>query len=560
MSFSIQGLHKHREFGMEKMRKQKYEDAIEDFQIVTSNLLVNNDHTAALKMTCFNQMAQCYIELNEYEKATEAIAQAHHIFQLMRPDHDKNKNPRNNDIVYQCGHTTICRLGQIEEKKKQYKKALQYYKHALSYYEKGEAVQHIQDCLYNFGIPPIDQKNKALEPYNKIYENIFDIASIINNYQECVTGISEKMPSEDKIKALDNGGIVEMILGIADFYLDETSENSEVVVEISLTLVIFFVRNGATKVWNNIKALYDIIMKSKDKHKTLATCISILDCCPRSKLEAFTNKEFIDILIDQLKQDESSNQIKAILKIIYFSLPEKKDFIESVNSEALLDFILADHSLDSFFILNSLILSDPLLSKCKTQDTINWIFNIMKENASELTVTRYGLIILARIAQSNDWGESLDRKEFCENCFKEVVTIIKANQKTPNLLLNCYKMLQILLPNAIEQVHETKILVISSVFLSLYLNQLDLIQMILQFIFICSEECIEELKSVKPLLQTVMKVLEHYPKNEKINEYTISLAIALDHPKKEALLQGGLMQFPNSNIFKSKIDILNIKL
>lgn len=233
---SIQGLQKRRDFGYEKLKQRKYSEAREDFRYVVENLIVDNDQKAALKMFCYNQIALCDIELGQYDACRQSCAQSYGIFTMMRPDEKEKKQTPKNDILYPHYHSILCRLGQIEDRQKNYHQAIKLYQQAYNIYPKGEAVQLIQDCLVNFGIPLIDTEDKSLMPYSSIYECVFSNGNYLNCYQECIGQISDKMPEVEVIKKLDDAGIIQMLIGVAAFLLkDAGNETTDSVIDISLT-------------------------------------------------------------------------------------------------------------------------------------------------------------------------------------------------------------------------------------------------------------------------------------------------------------------------------------
>lgn len=253
-------------------------------------------------MFCYNQIALCDIELGQYDACRQSCAQSYEIFTMMRPDEKEKKQTPKNDILYPHYHSILCRLGQIEDRQKNYHQAIKLYQQAYNIYPKGEAVQLIQDCLVNFGIPPIDTEDKSLMPYSSIYECVFSNGNYLNCYQECISQISDKMPEVEVIKKLDDAGIIQMLIGVAEFLLkDSGNETTDSVIDISLTLTALFIKKGANKAWANSNIIIDVVNRYKDNVKLLSTCLSISEYCPPEKFKLFTNSDFVIVWINALK-------------------------------------------------------------------------------------------------------------------------------------------------------------------------------------------------------------------------------------------------------------------
>ncbi|OHS98904.1 hypothetical protein TRFO_34773 [Tritrichomonas foetus] len=567
---TIQGLLRRRDFGNEKVRRQKYDEAIQDFQQVVENLVVDNDQKASLKMMCYNQIALCKIELGDLDGAEVATRESINIFNIMRPDEMKKKQHRKNDILFPLYHTALCRIGQIEEKLHNLKKAITIYQGALVIYPKGEAKQLISDCLVQFGIPPVDLEDPNLMPYSKIYNCIFDINALIGCYQECIDKINNQMPNEEEIQKLDDGGIVQMILGVVDFLLDSDDANAEIVIDISLTVAALFIKRGATKAWANAYIIKKVIEHFKGNQKLLSTCLTILGTCPVKKYQIFAEESTVRVLVDALKLELSQDQVNEIFRFLYYTLDKNSKLIEYIAETDVLDFAIKTHSVDSFLLVSRLILSEKVANMSKTNGVIDWAFSTIAENINISAYIQISLVIIGRIIQvanktdektDNEGGNGFDLKEFSARCFKELLPVIKQNQKDPSILTDTFTILSYVLPNAKEMIHETKLLPISSVLLSANIDNIEFVTKQLSFIYQCAKlDLVEEISSVKPLLPTIMKALDKYPNKQPIVEYSIALAVLLNHPNKETLLQSGLMQFPSSPILKVYVDILKFAL
>ncbi|KAK8864940.1 hypothetical protein M9Y10_010467 [Tritrichomonas musculus] len=561
MSGSLQGLQKRRDFGMEKLKQKKYVEAREDFKHVVDNLVVDNDQKAALKMLCYNQIALCDIELGEFEQCKEACAQSYNIFSIMRPDEKNKKQNHKNDILYPHYHTILVRLGQIEEKQKNYRQALRLYQQAINICPKGEATQLIQYCLVNFGIPPIDTEDPSLMPYSKIYQCVFGNNNFLNCYQECITKISENIPDQNEVKRLDDAGIVQMMLGVNSFLIsDVDNENADAIIDISLTLIALFIRKGAMKVWANSNVIIDIVTKYKDNLKLLQTCLSILEYLPPEKFKLFTNQDFIHVWIDALKLDFTPEQVGEIMKLLFYILNTEPKLVDSIVDTEIFDLALKIHTNEAFLLVRALMANDEMVKRARTNGTVDWTLSMIEENINTTTYLHLCLLILIRIilvySENEAESKDFDIKQFAGKCFTRISKIIK-EQKDETIIADSYSVLQQIVKYAKEQVQETKIILITSVHLASHIKTPDFEAKLLKFLYQCSiDNLVDELIAAKPLLPTIMKVLDSFPNRQPIVEYSISLAVSMNHPNRLSLLQGGLLQFPNSQILQKHIDLL----
>lgn len=326
MSMTLPVAQQRRDYGMEKLKRRRYEDAIVDFQAVTENLLVDTDQKAAVKMICFNQMALCYLELEDYDRATIASGESILLFDKMRPGEMDKKVHKKNDILFQPCHNAFVRRGQIFEKQKKYKEALSHYRTALTLTQRGEAKQRIQDVLSQFGIPAIDQEDPKLKPLSDIVQldNLFQPDSLTNAFRGIIDVINNK-PTLEQIQYWDANGISEALLGILNFNMQ-----SEMNVDIALTITNYFMRFGATHAWLNSDVLIAVFNEYHDNTSIVSDLLTIFSQCPKGHTDSFARKDVIGHLMEafdlEIKDDEHDKIVRFLFDI-FSSNPNAVEYL-----------------------------------------------------------------------------------------------------------------------------------------------------------------------------------------------------------------------------------------
>lgn len=559
MTSEFQSFQNRKNFGMDKLKRKKYEEAKQDFQYVVDNIFVDNDTKAALKMTCCNQIAFCCLELSQIDEAIQACNESNKVYLLMRPP-TKTKKTSKNDILNFPYHTYFIRLGQIEEKRQQYHKALQMYQEALKAYPKGDASQFMSDCLFNFGIPSLNADDPAIQPFGKIYYCIFDITKLFGCYQECIDSINHHPPTPEEIKKIDQAGVVQMIIGLANFLLIEAGNpNIDPLVEISLKIAYFFIKGGAVRVWSNIQGLIEIINAYKENKELLICCSRILLLYPVEKYKIFGSPEFLHIWSHALNMENITVEEKSsIFKIIYYILNIHRPLIDSLQDTNVFEIVLQTHTDDSFILLSLLVMSDYFAKKSQLDEIVEWANTSIEKHIESASFLQLCLIIVNRLLIVPENNENFNFKNYIESAFSSICQIVM-RQKFESILEDAYIVLARMVKYVSkEKVHDTKIIRLTSLHLASHMKLPEFEIRLLDFLYNCSlvPHLVDELTVVEPLLPTVMKILNDYPNQQLIVEFSISLAVTMNHPNKESLLRAGLLQFPESTKLKQHIDLL----
>ena len=553
-STTLAGCQQRREFGLEKMKKKNWEGAIEDFQIIVKNLLADTDRKAALKMDSFNNMSLCFIQLDEYDKANLAAGESILIFDLMRPHtnfDEIEKHPRKNDPVFQQFHVSFVRRGQVYEKQKMYKEALEEYKKALKVNPKGEGNQKIQDLLITFGIQPVDVSDPKLKPFSQVAECMFDSNKIVDSFRDSIHILSEGKVTKETIQYLDENGITQLILGILNFHME-----NETVVDIALTITNFFIKHGAKRMWTNTDILISVLKQYHDNTTILTDLIIIFSSCPNDKYKSFNKPEVYQFLTEAFTLEIKDDELDIIFLFLFHILSSEKTAIDNFQDPKILEYILARKTFNGFVLLSRLSISDVFLNVMKTNGTLDWVFESLKEKSDISTYFDITIIILRQFLKSGA-SEGFNINEFADRCFNELTPLALKNTKNPKKLAEIINFLAQCLKYSPESCTKCNFINFVSANLAINKTEPELIIRSVEFLYECANDgLIPALKSSKIALKSVMDTLLRFPNNQFIVEYATSIAVLMGHEKKDQLLQAALMQFPNSTILNKYVDNL----
>ncbi|OHT12185.1 hypothetical protein TRFO_18198 [Tritrichomonas foetus] len=543
-----------RDFGLEKMKRHEYQEAIKDFQMVVENLLADNDQKAALKMFCFNQMALCYIELNEFDKAKMASAEAICIFDIMRPNELEKKYHRKNDVLFPHFHTSFVRRGQVFEKQKDFKAALEEYRKANALTTKGEANQRIQEVLVQFGIPAIDLDDENLKPFSQIANNLFDPQELISNFRDSITLLGKNPPTQETIKYLDMHGITQLILGILNFNI-----SSEILVDISLTVTNFFIRNGATGMWANTDVIKKVIVEYQDNTTIISDILTTLASCPNDKFIQFAEPEILKILLDAFNLELKDEELDGIFLFFFHVISSDRsgNSTKFFEESTILDLIAKKKTQNALILLSRLSFSKKIIDEIKVNGMIDMVFEFLKEHSSLNLHINASTIILEQILNYPESSDKFNIEEYATRCFEELTKIVMLNTKNFDNLNELLKVLSRCIKYAPKAVGPSKIITATSAVLSVNNTNAKLILTSLGFLYECAHQgLIEELNNSNLALKAAMSTLQKFPKNQTIVENAVGIACLMEHPKREELLQAALLQFPKTEFLKPFVYLL----
>ncbi|KAK8882347.1 hypothetical protein M9Y10_044989 [Tritrichomonas musculus] len=553
-TLSLAGAQQRKEFGVEKMKHQRYEDAIQDFKMVVENFLVDNDQKAGLKMLCYNQMALCYIELGDYTQATIASGEAITLFDLMRPGELEKKVHRKNDPLFQHFHTSFVRRGQIFEKQKKYQEALNEYRKALALTSKGEANQRIQDVLVQFGIPPVDQNDPKLKPFSDVLplENLFNSEKLTESFRGIIDVLGHSDLTREQLAYIDQSGVTQALLGILNFHM-----KSELLVDIALTVTNFLDKNGCTHSWANADVLIAILNEYHDNSGIISDLLTTFACCPKEKYGAFARKDVFDHLLEAFDLELKEDELDGIFYFMFNILTAQGDAIAYLEGTKILDYAMKKRTLNSMLIISRLSLSPSFIEQIKVNGAIDWAFEFLNEsNTSGLNIG-ISTLILRQVQTHPEENEKFKIEEFADRCFTEIMPAIKANTKNFKNMNDLLEFMIPLVKISPKSVGPSNIILAASAALAVNNENAGLILTCLSFLYECAHQgLIQELSSSKLPLSSVMKTLEKFPKNQTVVEKTVGFACLMNHPNKEKLLQAALMQFPKSDFLKPFTHIL----
>ena len=551
VGYTLEGLKIRKAMGNERLKKHQYKEAIADFKMVADNVFITDDRKAALKLGSYNSIALCYIEMGELDNAYNATVEAVCIFDMMRPNEFAKSQHKKNDILFKPLHTTFIRQGQIKEKKGEFLDAIDYYQKANLIFPNGEGTKKIKECLFNnYGVPEIDLDDKRLKPFSNLANDLFDISKLMVGI---IKKINEGSLTKDDLVYIDQKGITELLLGILQIHIE-----SEDIVDVMLTFASYFFKNKCKCGWKNIQAIDKVLNEYKDNATIVDDIINILEFCPKDLFSHFANSNSLLNLIElfkvELEDNDTFNKLFFVLFRIVNNTNGTLDILKNTN---IIEIILKYKTLNALNFLTKLAFNEELANKIKTNEVIEWIFTMLQDNINEKFYIDVCLIVLTRVFQTAVTELTPMNKEYAAKCVDNVIPILMKNSKDIEVVRDVYGILIPAIPYAPEKVKAYNILRITSLMISTNIENKNDSYLFLKYVYKCGKQgLVEEIKEVKAILPTILKLIEKYPKIRQIVERVVYLAIILEHPNKIQLLRAALVQFPQSKVLKPYVYML----
>ncbi|KAH0795230.1 hypothetical protein GPJ56_000906 [Histomonas meleagridis] len=556
--FTFEGLMNRKKMGVERMKKHNYQEAVKDFKMVTDNLFVDNDKKAAIKMNCFNLASQCYIEIGELDKASKASIEAITVFDMMRPREFEKTQHKRKDILYPHFSNAFIRQGQIKEKQGDIMEAISYYNKAILINPKGLGSQFIDECLLNnYGIPKINKNDEKLKPFSDLCNNLFDQKELTPTFHEILKLLNGGTITRETLTYLDQAGIPELLLGILQLHL-----TSESVVDIMLAIISFFVRNGYKDAWRNVQGIDKALLEYKDNVTIIEDIVGIVYFCPKELYSHFAKSELLEAFIDCFNLELSEEEFDKLFLIIFRVVTNKNGTIEILEKRNILNLILKYKTTNSFNLLTKLTFSEKIVLEIRNGEAMNWVFEMLKTNKTNHLILNICFIIMTKIFQcTTEEGNTPEKKKFALDCIENIMPIAIANNKKIEVIRDIYWILIEAIPYTTEAIQKLKIIQFTTLMITTHNNDPDDINMFLKYLYMCAKNgLVNQLKENHSVLPTVMKLVDKYSKYRQIIEKVVALAVMLEHPKKEELLQAALIQFPNSKVLKEYVGILEFAI
>jgi tetratricopeptide (TPR) repeat protein len=545
-----EGLKRRSEFAASKIRNRDYSHAIEDLTHIVDNLIADNDQRAVLKMSSFNNRALCFLELGDTESCRHDASLSLALFESMRPQElDRRKAPRKNDPLRPQLHFAFARLGQAYEGEGAALDAIANYRRAIDAHPRGPAQDLLDSCYLSYGIPHIDISNPTLRPYTNILEAMGSADDLSRAFHEIVTHVNANPLDEATVQMLNRHKIPQLFLGVINFQLE-----SELCVDIGLTLACYFMWRGGDTVWLNHKVIGTILTNFPTNLTIMLDCLHILSCLPQTLNSYFARREYLEVYLKMFQLDLEDNDIMEVFAILYRALSVDESAIGFVKGTDLFDQVLRYRNPNALMVMTRMSKDPDVARRIRDSEAVDWMFELLANPDTNSVLIESVVVTFSYISHLTDVGADVDwdGEKLARQIFESLVPICRSYYKTNlDIVVRAFQVFTDVLKNAHEKAAEMKVIALASVLLILFIDQLELVLVDVTFLWACADQgLIAELRQVERALPNMMKALEKYTLNQWIVERCIGFAVLMDHPKRMEQLQYGLRQFPNSTFLK----------
>ena len=464
---------------------------------------------------------------------------------------EKKEDPKEVELQIQTQSAAHFRLGQINELKGNLLKCLQEYDISASLSPDGDGQKSLTRLFTEVGLPPISDAPE-MAPFKKIIQCLLksedELIAVINNSLKFI-----KDSAFDPVAFSSVGGC-RIYYGVMQVYM-----KNPVILGACVQCLIVLAQKGSQDVWSGyplMKNAFDIAVINN--RPLFSLLIQLLQYTPPPLFKYMDKLDFIDPLCDGLTLDLSDDETETVMYLL-FHISDKDEDIQKVHNEGVTEICFKKHNNGSFMLLSKLIFNEEACKLAVKEGIIDWTIEVLSNDKSEGHLLLASLTILPEAlkeAQKNN--EKNVFTELVQRVTPLVVKTILAHTKDAILVSNGFNVLIFCLPFAKEQIIQLKVIQAASVLLSVYNDDVKTAATIIEFLFDCCEVLgPDEVKKVRPVLQTAMKALNTHASNPLVVEYGAGLAVYLGHNKMNELVNAAMEVCPNSDILKRMKELAN---
>ena len=538
--------------GLNKMKKKKFSKSIEDFTKVITSLDPKTDEEYILKCVCFLNRSSCYTQLGQYKEALEDTVSVVKLYNQARPE-EKQKEMSQEQILKDpltgVLHLAYVRRGECFEAQSQFLDAFQEYSQANILIPNGEGQKAMQNLLQKFKIPILDQSDKDLQKFSAILLHFLNEESLVQCFNSLIEFLNTEIP-EQIIKKIVDTESTNILYGVMQLY----SEN-QIIVDQILNCLQLLARKQVITVWNGFIIIKSIMMKWENDSNIIGDAIKFLCLSPYSLYKFYAKEHFIPLIVHALKININEEEVEDAFFLL-FNIADTPSLLVELAAEEIIDIIFEKKTKGSLNLLCKICMLPDLLKHVKELNVTEWIFNILQqENVDEDSIVSSSLILSNLLIPENpDEKEKENLKLISQKSFDLLVPHVLKYTKNDEVVGHSFATFAIAIDHSPEKVKEHKLIILASVLLSLHMKSESVAQNLVSFLYECTKSgYLDDIKSTKAILPTVMKTLTTYPRNKVIVERSVALAYLLDHKNKYELIQSALLEFNESEFLDSFI-------
>ncbi|KAH0793751.1 hypothetical protein GPJ56_002303 [Histomonas meleagridis] len=540
----------HKNLGVTKMKQNKYQRAIEDFNKVINGLSPTNDEEALLKSVCLLNRSACYTQLQKYTEGLEDATNVIHLYNQVRPE-EKQKAMTPEEVAKDPLTPMLClayvRRGECFESQLEFLDAFHEYGKANMLIPNGEGQKALQSLLKKVNIPAIDQSDKDLQLFSLILLHFLNESDLITSLNNLIEYLKVSEISEDILKKINDTNCSNILYGIIQLYGD-----NQLLVDQSLICLQFLASKGIATVCNGYPIIRHVMTQWENDLNIIGDCLKLLRIAPFNLYKILSKENFIPLITESLKKKITDDEVEAAFFLL-FQIANSPSLLVELAAEEIVDLIMEKKTKFSLLLLSKLSILPESLKRAEELKASEWIFTILSKDSIEDDEIIASSLILSRILIRNVFleEEKEEQTKKSRQAFDLLVKNVMKNTKNHEIIANAFATFSIAIDYAPEKVKELKMIRLASVLLSIHMGSETATQNLVAFLYESSiNGMIDDIKENKAVLPTVMKALSKYPRNEPIVERAVALGYLLNHKNKMDLIKAALTQFPNSSFLK----------
>ena len=538
--------------GIKKMNKKRWDNAIDLFSKVIEEIPTNTDEEVVLKSTCLLNRSMCNLFKDKKEEALKDANAVITLYKEKRPDQDESKVVKENvlekDNLIPVLSLAYIRRGQIFESQGAFLDALQEYSLSNALRVSEEAQNAMKRIMKNIGIPEdFEQTNEDLKPFAMILLYMLSELDLTAALTGLMHYLSEEDISDELIKKFNESGASRVVFGALQLYMD-----NEVIVVGCLSAARICAEKGIGDVFNGFMIIRLVMDHWKQNANVIGDALRFLRLSPAELIPYLARADFIPPVCAAMELPISDEEFEAVFFLLFHlgtTLPQ----LTQIVAEGVLDKIFEKKSDSSFMLLSKLAQMEDVAKQIQNLGAVDLALEKLKTSSEEMVII--GAFIL--LANMLNFVELPDEKYV--EMFDLVWPKLRGSSKNESYVSNGFALLSMCAEKLNKQIIEQNVVRVASALLQVHQQKEICVQNLISFIYDCSVNgLLPQIKEMRPVLPTIMNALKLYPKNRFIVERAVAFAILCDHPNKQALLQAGLMEFPESEILKKYMNIIPI--
>lgn len=414
----------------------------------------------------------------------------------------------------------------------------------------GEAA--IARLFRELSIPLIGDDDARMAVFRQIPAFLLERDDLIRLLQTAVRELTEEECGKELLEKLNASGCCRIFYAAMQLYIADKE-----IVSLCLHVLTVLAAKGVGDVWSGYVIQQYVLEKWADDRDIFVQFLGILQIAPTNIFEHLMEYDFVGPLYKGFGYDLSENELQTLFYLMY-QIANNEELLLKVLDLGIVDICIKKHTSGAMMFLSKVSCIQQALKSAVDNGVLDWTFELLEKEGIEVQLYKSAMIVITRYLLSiplpQDNNVEVEIKEFSSKVFDDVLKVVLANSKIPELAACAFATLSLCIPFAHEKVVEKKAIKAASVFLVMYMNDVSVANNLVTFLYECvNYGYIEEIKNDKAVISTLMKTLAAHPDAELLVERAVVIACEVDHPNKKSMLQAALLQFPDSLVLQKYV-------